>query len=305
MAARNRRRLWLVAALVLVPLLLALVDRFEPFAKRVDGKTVAQWLEVFGETKQVDPVVVDAFQRSANAVLVGTIQSGLRESLVRVLLREAVGLKTELSPAKTNRMMAAGGWLSWLYVKGYPIDLPRDPRLSLWLDQYDDVFYAPRFVQLAITTPEQAATAVEIPMPERKTGQRVVVGAKIEPSRFSHEQKAQLFVKLQIAPGHHIDSLKKSLNSSVPTTVEIKLPDGAKLDAEWEAPKPEKIGEALVYRKEVVLRNRLVIGEKVAPGKHKAEMRIRFQVCNEAVCWPPESLVTEVEFEVPKSLAEK
>jgi len=142
-------------------------------------------------------------------------------------------------------------------------------------------------------------------MPELKAGERVIARSKIEPSKFSREQKASVFVKLQIAPGHHIYSLKKSLSSSVPTTVELKLPDGVKLDAEWEAPKPEKVGEALVYRKQVVLRNRLALSEKIPPGKHKAEIRIRFQVCNEAVCWPPESLVTEVEFEVLNSVAEK
>jgi len=150
-----------------------------------------------------------------------------------------------------------------------------------------------------------SATAVDIAIPERKAGERVVVGSKIDPTTFSREQKPWIFLKLQIAPGHHIYGLQKSLNSSVPTTVEVKLPEGVKLDPKWEAPKPEKIGGALVYRKEIILRNRLVVGEKVAPGKHKAEIRIRFQVCNEAVCWPPESLLTEVEFEVVDDVVRK
>jgi DsbC/DsbD-like thiol-disulfide interchange protein len=158
---------------------------------------------------------------------------------------------------------------------------------------------------LLFQTSTAAAEAVEIPLPERKSGERVVLGAKIQPAKSSAEQKPKILVNLVIAPGHHIYGLKKSLSSSVPMKVEVKLPDGFKLADDWQAPQPEKIGGASVYRKEVLFRNRVSVPKNAAPGKHKAEIKVSFQVCNEALCWPPESLVTDVEFEVVKDAAKK
>jgi DsbC/DsbD-like thiol-disulfide interchange protein len=160
-------------------------------------------------------------------------------------------------------------------------------------------------VAASSATPDEAATAPEIKMPELKPGERIATRAVVQPARFGPGEQARIFLKVLIAPGHYIYALKKSSNSSTPTSVELKLPDGLKLAGEWEGPPPEKIGEASGYRKEVVFRNRLVAGKDVALGKQKADIKVAFQVCNEAVCWPPESRVTPAEFELVKDGAEK
>jgi len=48
-----------------------------------------------------------------------------------------------------------------------------------------------------------------------------------------------------------------------------------------------------------VLFKRRFLVESGAGGKvHKLPAIFRFQVCNEALCWPPETISLETEFEV-------
>jgi hypothetical protein len=303
MKIRKPNRIWILAGVSAALVLVALVLRFEPFARRVEAKTIGQWLNAFAATKQVEPRILAAFDISAHPDLVRNIRSGRREIMIRSLLQESVGLRTSISHRKWGMMLAAGGWLALLNAEGYPVKLPGD--LGLWLDQQDDNFYAPRFAQLALTTRHEAATLVDVPVPKLRPGEKIAIGAKVQPSRVTAAKSPWLFVKVQIAPGHHIYALEKSLSSSVPTRVEVKLPDGVRLEGPWSPPRPEKIGGALVYRKEVVFPNRLLLNKDFPPGKYKAEIKVSFQVCNEALCWPPESLVTEVEFEVVEDAAKK
>ena len=306
MKRQKPNRLWIPSAILVGFLFVVLDARFEPFATRVEGKTVRAWLNVFAANGQVQPNIVASFKASATPTLVGVIQAARRGSYIRGIIREGTGLSIRGGGIDNAVTRAAGGWLALLNAEGYALKLPNDPGLGLWLDTYDDQFYAPRFAQLALTTPQEAASLVkDIPVPELKPGQRIGIGAKLQPSKVDPTQKPWLFVKLLIAPGHHIYAMEKSLSSSVPTKVEVKFPDGVKLEGAWSPPSSEKIGGALVYRKEVVFPNRLVLSKNLAPGKYKAEIKVSFQVCNEALCWPPESLVTEVEFEVVKNAAEK
>ena len=297
--SRARRTVWIVLALGVLLLFPVLNRRYEPFAKRVEGRTVRGWAEQFAAAENIDPRIVDAFITSAIPKLSELLQAGHRKIRIAGFLREATKNRISTRDAERDEklMLVAGGWLSWLHAKGYDVELPRNPKLSLWLDAYDDQFYAPRFVQLAITTPEESAEAVKIPVP-LKPGERINAGAVIEPSLVTTEQKPWVYVKARIAPGHHVYGLKKALESAIPTKLEMRLPDGISLAGEWSAPRPDKSGSAEIYRKEVVFRNRLVIGGKVSPGKYKARIKIAFQVCNEALCWPPEELEREVEFEV-------
>ena len=38
--------------------------------------------------------------------------------------------------------------------------------------------------------------------------------------------------------------------------------------------------------------------ERGEARKHKLPVKLRYQVCNEALCWPPENIVLETELEV-------
>ena len=85
---------------------------FEPFAKRFEGRTGRQWLKQFAHEQRVDERTVDAFETTVVRDLVSVIQTGRREATMRSLLREATGIRTQLSSEKSQLMLAAGSWLT-------------------------------------------------------------------------------------------------------------------------------------------------------------------------------------------------
>lgn len=162
MAAGNRKRfVYAIGAIILGSLFAWANYHFEPFARRVEGRTVTQWARQFAATGNVDERVVELFGPAAAPRLVATIQSGRWAHDYHDTIRELIGLIRHRSPEKEKMMLAAGAWLSWLHAKGYAAQLPRDEDFHQWMDAYDDYFYAPRHVQLAITTPQEAAVALK------------------------------------------------------------------------------------------------------------------------------------------------
>ena len=271
---------------------------FEPFAKRFEGRTGRQWLKQFAHEQRVDERTVDAFETTVVRDLVSVIQTGRREATMRSLLREATGIRTQLSSEESQLMLAAGSWLSWLHARGYELHYD-GPGLGLWLDRYDDDFFGPRYVQLALTTPDQATPALDIPMAALAPGQRIDAAIAIEPKKIGPSKSVGLFVKLRIAPGHYIYSLERSGKSNEPTSFEVNLPNGFSLSGPWKGPEPKRQTDgSKVFRGDVVFWNHLSASPAVPPGKRKMSVKVSFQVCNEAVCWPPQKISRELELEV-------
>jgi hypothetical protein len=48
----------------------------------------------------------------------------------------------------------------------------------------------------------------------------------------------------------------------------------------------------------VLFKRRFVVERGAASKIHKLSAALRFQVCNEALCWPPETISLETEIEV-------
>jgi hypothetical protein len=152
---RGRRIRCLLSACVVIALTTVY---FEPFQERFEGKTKGQWLRTFSNNEQVDEKVVEAFHTNAVSFLVGVIDRKQTLGNWKGHLREALNIgRNAPGGGKPSEMLAAGTWLSWLAAKGHRVSDPRMRRISLWLDQHDDDFFAPRQVQLSLTTPHEAA----------------------------------------------------------------------------------------------------------------------------------------------------
>jgi DsbC/DsbD-like thiol-disulfide interchange protein len=146
----------------------------------------------------------------------------------------------------------------------------------------------------------ESSAAEEISMPPLKPGERVNAAAVVEPHKLGAGRGANVYVKMRIALGHHVCGLEKLEKGSLaPTKIEVKLPEGFSLDHEWWGPKAEKLEDGSSgYTGDVVFRNGLRAKPGSASGKLKIEIKISFQVCNEALCWPPEEISREIELEV-------
>jgi hypothetical protein len=131
---------------------------------------------------------------------------------------------------------------------------------------------------------------------------RVTAGVAVQPRTVRPGESLTLFVKARIAPGHHIYALEDSGCKNLPTALDAALASVLTPDGPWRGPEPKPHDDgSRTLAGEVLFKRRFLI-ERGARGKtHKLSAAIRFQVCNEALCWPPETVSLETEFEVVTS----
>ena len=145
-------------------------------------------------------------------------------------------------------------------------------------------------ISVVISAPAPAAPEIklEAPSARQRINMAVAFGKKGE------NDEIPVFVKVRLAPLHHIYALETSGSHNKPTEIEAKLPRGLSLGGLWSGPEPKKLGDgSRVYENEVIFSN-LLKGK--AKGE-KVEVTLAFQVCNELLCWPPEKLSREAVLE--------
>jgi hypothetical protein len=139
----------------------------------------------------------------------------------------------------------------------------------------------------------------EIVLPAPTSTKRVTVGAAVQPAAVRPGDTLTLFVKERIAAGHHIYALEDSGCSNLPTALDAALRNVLTPDGPWRGPEP-KVNQdgSRTLAGEVWFKRRFLVGSSANSRTYQLPITLRFQVCNEALCWPPETISLETEFEV-------
>jgi hypothetical protein len=141
----------------------------------------------------------------------------------------------------------------------------------------------------------------EITVPTPAGTKRVTAGAVMYPSVAQPGDTVTLFVKARVAEGHHIYALEDSGSKNLPTTLEAKpSAPGLTSDGPWRGPVPKlEDNGSRIYTGELFFRQVLLVdSSRARPGSYNVPVQLRFQVCNEALCWPPETISLETTLEV-------
>src|SRR5262249_38902192 len=129
---------------------------------------------------------------------------------------------------------------------------------------------------------------------------RVTAGAAVQPRAMRGGDSLTLFVKARIAPGHHIYALDDSGTRNIATSIDVALPGWLSAEGPWRGPEPKLNADgSRTLAGEVLFQRRFVVASGNAAGNvrsRKLAATLRFQVCNDAVCWPPETIHLETEF---------
>jgi hypothetical protein len=146
----------------------------------------------------------------------------------------------------------------------------------------------------------QPAAIPEVQIEPLTEGKRVAVGAAFQSSKASSGQAVPLFVRIRIAPGHHIYALDEKGSNNEASAIKVNFPPtySFSLAGPWRGPEPKVVKGQRIYEGEVLFRNQVVIGSYMAQKAHKFSIETTFQVCNEALCWPPEKVTREVTLEI-------
>ena len=144
------------------------------------------------------------------------------------------------------------------------------------------------------------AAALEVAEPT--SSNPVTAGAVLRPAEASPKSTLELLIKVRIAPGHHIFAMEKPGPDKVPTSISLELPPDVTEEGKWTGPAPAKAGSALVYKDSVVVFTRkLRISAGAKAGPRQLAGRIRYQACNDELCWPPKTIRLEASFKVLRS----
>jgi hypothetical protein len=135
--------------------------------------------------------------------------------------------------------------------------------------------------------------------PSGKT--RVTAAAAVQPASAAPGDTVTIAIKARIAEGHWIYALEKSGSANLPTSIEAAVPGNLEADGPWRSP-PPKIHEdgSRALPGESLFQRRYLVKYDAQPQKQKLRFKLTFQVCNDAVCWPPETIDMDSELEVVK-----
>ena len=142
----------------------------------------------------------------------------------------------------------------------------------------------------------------EISVPAPGGTNRICVGAALRPSEAAPGQTVAVFVKVRIASGHWIYGLDKAGAGSEPTSITLQGEDGPfELTRRWSAPEPKQKSGSPVYAGEVTFEGRARVGTGAREGRQKLPLAFKYQICNEALCWPPRAILLEPTLNVVRS----
>ena len=147
-----------------------------------------------------------------------------------------------------------------------------------------------------------ATATPEIVVPVPKGTNRVTAAAVFHPVTAHAGETVSLLVKARIAPGHWIYAVDDSGSHNVATTVITESGHPFRLAEPWRSSQPKvKSDGSRVYAAEVVLQSRFQIDRAAADGMQRLPVTLRYQVCNEALCWPPATISLEPVLKVVRS----
>ena len=158
---------------------------------------------------------------------------------------------------------------------------------------------AERGTNIAFELKPQPAPTIQVTAPSAK--QRVSAAVALQPANAAPGEIVTVFIKVRIAEGHWIYALDKSGSENLPTRIEAKLPREIQQDGPWRGPEPKlKPDGARAIAGEALFSSRVLVEGYARSAKHKLLLKLEFQVCNDLVCWPPETIDMEAELEVVK-----
>ena len=84
----------------------------------------------------------------------------------------------------------------------------------------------------------------------------------------------------------------------MPSTLQVSTSE-MRPSGEWYAPKPKLKDGSSTLSGDVVFYRPFVIEQRVSPGQLHVPVKVKYQVCNESLCWPATtiSLLADVRVE--------
>jgi len=121
----------------------------------------------------------------------------------------------------------------------------------------------------------------------------VAVGAAVDRGEAKAGDVVLLVVRSKIAKPWHIYAVEGPTGVARPTKLELTLPDGVSIAADWKLPDAEvtdsPTGPVSIYQGDVRFSVTLKIAENAPASTFGIECEVRYQACEDSRCLPPTS----------------
>jgi DsbC/DsbD-like thiol-disulfide interchange protein len=122
----------------------------------------------------------------------------------------------------------------------------------------------------------------------------VTVNGFYSTNKAQQGRPAQAVIVLDIPDGYHINANKVGNKFSIPTTVKLDAPEGARASAitfpRGTVRKLKFSDEPLaLYEGRAILRFNVTFPANFQTGETELRARVRYQACNNEVCYPPQT----------------
>ena len=123
---------------------------------------------------------------------------------------------------------------------------------------------------------------------------RVTAAAVFQPGTAAPGDTVDLLLKVRVAPGHWVYALAESGSRNIALTVTTPADAPFQPARAWVGPEAKVKGDgSRTYAGEVLLRGRFQVDRGAGDGVHRLPVTLAYQVCNEALCWPPATISLE------------
>jgi len=139
--------------------------------------------------------------------------------------------------------------------------------------------------------------APDITVPAPDDERRVTAGAAIRPEAANTGGRVVIFVKVRVAPHHWIYALENSGSTSVPTTVTVPT-SALKPAGPWRGPEPKMKDGSRTLAGDLVFHRPFLMEQRETPSVLRVPIAVKYQVCNEALCWPATTITLEAALKV-------
>lgn len=127
----------------------------------------------------------------------------------------------------------------------------------------------------------------------------------VSPARLKAGENAQVVLELKVREGFHVQANPASRPQLIPTKVDVVASSGFEVSKPtYPKPKPYKIAglDTMVDTYEGLFQVRIPLKSAASAkvGKYQLEGRVKYQACDDKVCFPP----TLAKFQVPVEIAQ-
>lgn len=120
------------------------------------------------------------------------------------------------------------------------------------------------------------------------------VSASVAGHKVSRRRSVRATVVMDIPSGYHVNSSRPLEKFLIPTSLKVEAPDGIRVGpiayprAVLRKFKFSK-NNVSVYEGRATMRFNLTVPAGVSSGSKEVKLRLRYQSCNDEVCFPPET----------------